>query len=84
MRTLTTSLCFLALAGALSAQQPNTAAGGLKINGFDGNVYPLFLNVPSNTVMEMTFDGAANMPFACFFSPTSVVAPGSAVFFNDI
>ncbi|HYC76385.1 MAG TPA: hypothetical protein VEI02_02050 [Planctomycetota bacterium] len=80
-----TTLSLLALACALApAQQPNTLAATMKIDGNDGPVYPMFVNVRTNTVSTITIDsGIQFRPFLIAASATGNLQPFAAVVFGD-
>ncbi len=66
MRTLSTALAVLVLIAMAPAQQPNSAAGSMVINGIGAAPAPgpFFLNVLGGSTATVTMSGPATTPFA--------------------
>jgi hypothetical protein len=61
----------------LGAQQPNSAAATLTINGVSGPPYPVVAQVRTNTTAVLALSGAPNVPWLVARSATGLVQPGS-------
>lgn len=72
-------LAFLA-AGAMAQAQPNSAAAALTVDGANGPLYPMLVNVRNNTLSTLTVAGAPTMPYAIAQTYGDLVAPPTVAF----